>query len=256
MMRLSLVTLFALQVGVFTPAVPRASLAQQPEERPDSAATDSLRRDSVRSYAHDPRMFAMMLVGIPVLALAPGLGVVFAAPVDTSIRLTRLLEDHISVHVTGGRSGKKDGQTWAYSGSVELLRKHWYAEMRVENFHLPKHFQYQSISGGYLVRAKRGIAAGVILGYRFAPRDRGQEGVAVGFPYWIDLGRGTMLLEATYVISPPGPSWNYRGQFEFPLGDGPLSWGFSVEAKTLPFLTEEEGETFTSSIALLFGIRL
>ena len=122
-MRLSLVTLFALQVGVFTPAVPRASLAQQPEERPDSAAsaaTDSLRRDSVRSYAHDPRMFAMMLVGIPVLALAPGLGVVFAAPVDTSIRLTRLLEDHISVHVTGGRSGKKDGQTWAWASLSPL----------------------------------------------------------------------------------------------------------------------------------------
>jgi hypothetical protein len=214
----------------------------------DSIRVDSAAIDSTPRYVHHPFMLPAMAVGLAILALAPSAGVLLAAPVDTSIELTWLLRDHAAVRVAAGRSAER-GQTWTYSADLEILRGSWYGEARLENFHIPRHFQYQSVGGGYLFRTKRGIAAGPLVGYRRAPRDRRQSGLYLGLPYLIDLGGGVIRLEATYVFSSGGPTWNYRFLAEYPIGKGPYSFGLAVDSKSLP-LDESDEEAFTSSIGL------
>lgn len=234
-----------LAVVTALPTSSRIAAAQAPS---DSIPADSARTDSIPRHVHHPLLLPAMAVGIAILALAPAVGVLAAAPMDTSVKLTWLLRDHAAVRVAAGRSGKHD-QTWTYSADLEILRGSWFGEARLENFHLPRHFQYQSVGAGYLFRHKRGIAAGPLVGYRRAPRDHRQSGFYLGLPYLIDLGGGVMRLEATYVFSSGGPTWNYRWLAELPLGKGPFSFGLAAESKSLP-LDDSDAYSFTSSIGL------
>jgi hypothetical protein len=251
-MRPVVLAFLAAHMGAL-PQLRPAAAAQQPQTPPDSVRTDSIPTDSAHGSVHDPRMLLEMLGVFVVLPIAPPLIVTFAPPVDTSVKLTWLLKDHVAIRVAGGRSGEK-GQSWTYAGDVELLRGPWYGEVRIENFHVPRHSQYQSISAGYLFRAKRGIAAGATLGYRHAPRDPTHSGVSLGLPYLSDLGRGVLRFEATYVFSSGGPSWNYRFHGEYPISDGPFSFGMSIEGKTYPIDGSAEG--FTSAYGVLLAARL
>ncbi len=234
-----------LAVCMVLPPSSRTAAAQTPR---DSIPADSAKTDSIPRYVHHPLMLPAMAVGIAILALAPAVGALAAAPMDTSVKLTWLLRDHAAVRVAAGRSGKH-GQTWTYSADLEMLRGSWFGEARLENFHLPRHFQYQSVGAGYLFRQRRGIAGGPLLGYRRAPRDPRQSGFYLGLPYLIDMGGGVMRFEATYVFSSGGPTWNYRWLAELPLGKGPFSFGLAAESKSLP-LDDSDAHSFTSSIGL------
>jgi hypothetical protein len=205
----------------------------------------------MRTYHHGGMMLAMAAFTV-VSAVAPSVMATRATP-DTTRKLRSTTRDHVSAYVAVGASWI-EGQTSAYSASIELLENGWYAEMRVETFHLPQHFQYQSVSGGYLFRPKRGVAGGATIGYRRASRDRTQRGVMIGFPLIVDGYDGTARIEPTYVVSPSGVNWNYRLLVELAIGDSPFSWGLSMEAKALPL--ERRSKLFTSALALLVGARL
>jgi hypothetical protein len=230
----------------------RVMWAQEPKPPADSARADTVPSDSVLIYPQHGGLFAALAAAAVVSAVAPSAATTFATPADTTM-LASPVRDHVSAYVTGGGSWI-EGQTWAYSASIEVLENGWYAEMRVETFHLPNHFQYQSLSGGYLFRPKGGVAGGATIGYRRASRDRTQRGVMISFPLLVDGGDGTARLESMYVFSPSGVNWNYRFLGEFPIGDGPFSLGLSIEAKALPL--ERRTKLFASSFALLMGVRL
>jgi hypothetical protein len=225
--------------------------AQEPPARPDSVPTDTLPPKSAVPPGHGGLLFAMAAFTV-VSAVAPSAFTTLTTA-DTTRQLGSPTKDHVSAYLTVGGSWI-EGQTWAYSGSVEVLKRGWYAEMRVETFHLPRHFQYQSFSGGYLFRPKRGAAGGVTFGYRRASRDPAQRGVMIGFPLIVDGTDGTLRLEPTYVFSPSGVDWNYRFLAELAIGDSPFSWGLSVDAKALPL--ERRSKLFTSALALMLGGRL
>lgn len=225
--------------------------AQEPKAPADSVPADTVLPDSVRAYRHGGLLFAMAAFTV-VSAVAPPVMMTQATP-DTTRTLSSPTSDHVAAYVAGGVSWI-EGQTGTYSVSVELLERGWYAEMRVETFHLPKHIQYQSLSGGYLFRPKRGVAGGATIGYRRASRDRTQRGVTIGFPLIVDGYDGTGRLEPTYVFSPSGVNWNYRVLMELAIGDSPFSWGLNIEAKSLP--VERRSRLFASAFALLIGMRL
>ena len=222
----------------------------------DSIPADSARPDSAPRYVrpHDPLMLPAIALGVAILVVAPAAAVLPAPPVNTTVALTWLLRDHAAVRLAGGHSGQH-GQTWTYAAELEILRGSWFGEARLENFHLPRHFQYQSAGVGYLVRSKRGIAGGPVVGYRRAPRDLRQSGLYVGLPYMSDLGGGVGRFEAIYVFSSGGPTWNYRFLAEMPIRKGPYSAGLTLEGKSFP-LDDSEGEFFTSSIGLHLTRRL
>lgn len=229
----------------------RVMWAQEPKAPADSVPRDTVPSDSVPLH-HPHGMVLGLAAAALVLAVAPSVATTLATPGDTAMPGSPA-RDHVSAYVTGGGSWK-EGQTWAYSASVELLKNGWYTEMRVETFHLPRHFQYQSLSVGYLFRPKGGVAGGATIGYRRASRDRTQRGVTIGFPMMVDGTDGTVRVEPTYVFSPSGVSWNYRFLGELAIGDGPFSWGLSMDAKSFPL--ERHGKLFTSAFALLIGVRL
>src|SRR5688500_5452820 len=168
--RRGVLRVLAVVLGFCALALPssRTALAQTPPA--DSIPADSAGTDSVRRHVHHPLMLPAMALGIATLTLAPAVGVLFAAPIDTSVKLTWLLHDHAAVRVAAGRSATR-GQTWTYSADFEVLRGSWFGEVRLENFHIRRHFQYQSVGGGYFFLARRWITSGPLIGYRHAPRD-------------------------------------------------------------------------------------
>ena len=235
----------ALALWTVVPASPRSASAQTPS---DSIPADSVPTRSSGNHPDDPLLLVGMAAAAVILTFAPATGVLIAAPMDTSVKLTWLLRDHTAVRVAAGQSAEP-GQTWTYSLDLEILRGSWFGEARLENFHVPHHFQYQSIGAGYLFRYKRGIAAGPLVGYRRAPRDRRQDGFYVGLPYMMDAGGGVLRFETTYVLSSGRPTWNYRWLAEFPIGKGPFSFGLAIDAKSLPMDASDDG-VFASSFGL------
>lgn len=228
-----------------------AAWAQEPPAPADSVPTDSVPPSTAVAHGHGGMLFAIAAFTV-VSAVAPSAFTALTTP-DTTRRLASPTRDHFSVYLAAGGS-LIEGQTWTYSGSVDLLKGGWYADLRVETFHLPLQFQYQSLSGGYLFRPKRGAAGGVTIGYRRASREPAQRGVMIGFPLLVDGSDGTMRLEPTYVFSPRGVNWNYRFLGELAIGESPYFWGLNVDAKSLPL--ERRSRLFTSAFALLFGVRL
>jgi hypothetical protein len=229
----------------------RVTSAQEPKAPADSVPRDTVPSESVPVYSRHGLLLPALAAAALVLAVAPSAATTLATPGDTAMPGSPT-RDHVSAYVTGGGSWI-EGQTWAYSGSVEVLRNGWYAETKVETVHLPRHFQYQSLSVGYLFRPKGGVTGGATIGYRRASRDRTQSGVTLGFPMMVDGTDGTARVEPTYVFSPSGVNWNYRFLGELAIGDGPFSWGLSIDAKSFPL--ERHGKLFTSAIALLIGVR-
>lgn len=263
-----------LNVSLVPLPVSRVAVAQQPDPprdtvppdsvRRDSVITDSVRRDSLperwRYGSHHVGGYLSLLAGFgvfAVIAIAPApLAKWWGAQDSTDMAFWT---DHRSFYGTVGGIFD-EGQTWAHSVNVEVLRGGRYAELRVEDFYRPRHFQYITVRGGYLFHPKRGAAGGVTLGYRHAQRDPGQQGVEIGLPLFVAFPRtpkGTIRLEPSYAFAPDGAFYSYRFQVDYPVRGGPYVAGVSVVGKSV---TLNPGYArkgyFASAVALLIGARL
>lgn len=227
----------------------------------DSVRGDTLPRDTITvdvaypEARHDPLLFPALAAATAVILVVPSAALALMVPVDTTE--STFWEGRVSAYVTGGFSWQEE-QEGVQSANVELLWNGIYGAVRVENFELPRHFQYQSVRGGYLLHPKRGVAGGVTVGYRRAPQDRSHQGVEIGFPVFTGSRKGTLRLEPTYVFAPGGVSWNYRFQGDYPISGGPLFFGLCMEAKTVRMdrTLFRRVEPFTSAFALVLGARL
>ena len=251
------------------PAVPRDSVPHDALARDslarDSLARDTLTRDSVRVAPHSLGMYLILPVGVvgtvaitAVMAAAPAALTVWF-PDSSRLSLT-FLEDHRAVYVTVGGLFS-EGQTWAHSANIEVVRNGVLTELKVEGFYRPRHFQYLTARGAYLLRPKPRTAAGVSVGYRHAHRDRTQAGLEIGLPLFVGDSTGTMRLEPTYVITRYGALWSYRVQIDVNIPRTPYFAGLSGVGKSVPLNRSyprqdyPKEDFFTGAVMLLFGAR-
>src|SRR5215208_3160845 len=155
-MRLHTMTLAAALVVAGTPLH-----AQTP---PDSAVSDSalvdsaLRRDSVPP----PTPTNVMEGALQMLVVAPaGLFLAF----DDSARWPHerpAATDYVALYLTGGRSagGREhtaDGHL-AGSGMLEVMRRGFYGELRLQQVRMPERLQYRTVRAGRMARSRSGTA--------------------------------------------------------------------------------------------------
>jgi hypothetical protein len=260
----------AVSVGIAVSSFGRPALAQRPavprDTMPkDSLARDSLVADSVRVAPHSLGMYLLLPVGAVLAGAFTAVAAVAPAPAamwleDSDKAPLTFLEDHHAVYVTVGGLFS-EGQTWAHSANIEVVRNGVLAEFKAEDFYRPRHFRYLTARGAYLFHPKRGTAGGVSVGYRHAHRDRTQQGLEIGLPFFIGDSTGTMRLEPTYVITRHGVLWSYRMQIDINIPRSPYFAGLTGVGKSVPLNRSyprqdyPKEDFFTGAVMLLFGAR-
>ena len=262
------IAMAAIALSVSLLVLPLPALAQEPVTQPDSVQRDSVARDSMppdtrRQPVHSPLILLLIPVGmfgVLMMVAAPASlafvgGPMHPAPLD-------IVDRHRAAYVTLGGLFY-EGETVAHSVNLEMIQKGVIAELKVEDFYRPGHFQYITGRAGYLFRRNASEAGGVTLGYRHAHRDPTQSGLEIGLPVFIAAAdsSGIMRLEATYVVSRHGVLWSYRGQHEFHLPETPYIAGFSAVVKSYPLTPGHprhdlpRKSLYVGAVTVLFGAR-
>ena len=174
----------ALAIGfsVTLAVLPDPALAQQQVAQPDSVQGDSVARDSTPpdikpGSPHSPMMYLFIpvaVLGALVMAAVPASFALLEGPPDPSPLV--IVEQHRAAYISVGGLFY-DGETWAHSANFEMISNGVLAELKVEDFYRPNHFQYVTARAGYLFHPNTGSAGGVTLGYRYAHRDPTQAGL-------------------------------------------------------------------------------
>lgn len=266
-MRYAVALAFALHIGTGLGSVSCAALAQGPPTPRDSILRDSVHSDSIRKDSlptdsihrgpiHDPRMY-LMVYGAPVLIM-----LLVAAPApfakwggEAGRTTMAFLDDHQAAYISVG-GYFHEGQTWAHSVSLEVLRRSVHAELHVEDFWGPRHVRYVTVRGGYLWHPRRSAAGGVTLGYVHADRDTAQRGLEIGVPLFIGGSSRTVRVEPTYVLSSSGVLWSGRIQLEYHIPRRPYFVGASMVGKSLQLRSNpSRNDLAVRAVSVVFGTR-
>jgi hypothetical protein len=229
--------------------VGREALAQAP------AADDTIRTDSVRQGSEPSRRTRPPIIeGLVLMPVAPASLVFLVDKTEQDFPPLGFWESRLAAHVAGGVAfAYSEGDTWAYSASVEILTHGIYGEVRSEYFRLPEYYYYRTVRVGYLLHPVPEVAGGVTLGYRDARRVSGHSGLEIGLPFITGSREWWLRYEAAYVMSTKAASWNYRFQGELLIRGGPLYVGAAVEGKTLPLRAGSKVSSIP--VTLVVGVR-
>lgn len=232
---------------LLTQAIATSSVAQ-------GTPRDSVARDTMPRRLHDPLMLPLFAAAAGMLAVAPPLLFAFT-PADTipSDAAPMFAEDHVYLFAGPGVGGDaQDHNLWALTGAVELYRRGFYGEARVERFGLHERaLALRTVRGGYFVRARRNALWGITVGARLAGDSGAVHGAELALPVVIGARSGNMRMEPLYVVSSQGVSWNYRFQAELALGESPVVLGFRFTAHTF----DPHGSPSNETMTLLVGVR-
>lgn len=201
------------------------SLARPPVD-PDSTVADTI----APPYRgpHDPRMMALVYGGWIVLFAAPA---AFALmPMEDSGQAKRHA-NYLSAHAGIGY-GEHERRGWSHVQSVEAFWNGLYAELRAESYHVPAYSGVQAARAGYLWRRRSTVAGGVTAGYVRGAGDNLPGGLEIGLPLLLQLQRGWMRFDATYVLTPDVGYYNWRTVMGLAFPRKPFAGGFSYDVRT------------------------
>jgi hypothetical protein len=212
---------------------------------------DSVHRAAARHGGHG------LLAALYAIVLAPA-GILFFREAPTRAEPSRLgfWRDHVSLYLTGAAADVDaeylyiPAQAGSGSASVEMVKRGFLAEARVEHFEVPE-LRYATLRVGRLSHPLPTVAGGVTLGYVDVRGPRPYDGVEIGFPFIAGGPGGWVRFEAAYVISLRQSTWNYRLQWERLLRRGPFFVGANLELKGWEI--RRRGQLSHGVIGILFG---
>lgn len=236
---------FILQIGVVMHPAMGQTL---------NATKETVPRDSLPRPIHPGPLFLLKgAIGVALLVVAPPLLVTKTAQDTTELDYWR---NHWGASATAGAFFYPKHQAPAHAINVEFLRKGMYSELRLEDFYLSRHVEYQTIRFGYLFHPIPGTGGGVMAGYRRAPGYARQEGLEIGLPLFVGVPGGTIRYEASYLIKPRSIQWNYRCVSEFAPRDRQLFYGFSLEGRSFtPDERSPRADVTAGAVSVLVGRR-
>ena len=145
------------------------------------------------------QLLLVMPVFVAVMAAAPSAVMLTSRFTDPDTTGT-LGNGYMTAYVAAGgmaqHGSEVEGDT--YSGNAEILAGHFYGAFRLESFSAPDRVQFRTIRAGYLLRAKRVLAGGLTLGYRYSSGHDVQDAVEVGLPLILANERAGVHLEPSY----------------------------------------------------------
>ena len=198
----------------------------------DSAVADTL--TPLHRGPHDPKVMAIVYGGWIVLLAAPA---AFALlPMEDSGK-AEVHANYLSANAGIGY-GEHERRGWSHVQSVEAFWNGLFAELRAESYHVPSYSGVQAARAGYLWRRRRTVAGGVTAGYVRGAGDNLPGGLEVGLPLLLQLERGWMRFDATYVLTSEIGYYNWRTVMGLALPRKPFVAGFSVDIRT-PIRGEE-----------------